>query len=121
MTDLEFHIEGEQAETATAELQALIVEQFGQAPRRVPTPTSGPGREKSDPWTIAGVILVVPGAILATMDLAERLALKAKAQRLIEFARDQRQRHGTRVWFKRTNRIEPLPLDEAKLSDLLDE
>ena len=70
---------------------------------------------------VAAVILAVPDAILATMQLAERFALKEKAQRLIDFARGQRQRHGARIWLKRRNRIEPLLLDEAKFSELLDE
>ncbi len=121
MADLEFHIEGEGAEMTAAALQALIGEQFGQEPRRVSAPPSGREQEKSDPLAVAAFILAVPPAILATIDLAERLALKEKAQRLIDFARGQRQQHGTRIWLKRTHRIEPLPLDEAKLSELLDE
>ncbi len=121
MADLEFHIEGEQAETTAVELQALIGEQFGRESRRVSAPTSGREREKSDPLAVAAVILAVPPAILATVELAERLAIKDKAQRLIDFARSRHRQHGTRIWLKRANRIEPLLLDEAKLSELLDE
>ena len=65
------------------------------------------------------MVLSIPGALLAAMDLAERLKLKQKVDRLIALARREWREHGTRIWLRRRNAT-PLALDEIEPAAVLD-
>ena len=53
------------------------------------------------------------------MDLAQRLQLKQKVERLIALARREWREHGTRIWLRRRNAT-PLALDEIEPAAVLD-
>ena len=121
MSDLEFHLQGEQAATTAAALETFFAETFGAEIRREsPPPLANGGAEKAvDPIAVAALVLSIPGALLATVDLAERLHLKQKVERLIALARREWREHGTRIWLRRRNAT-PLALDEIEPADVLD-
>jgi hypothetical protein len=77
MSDLEFHLQGSQT-AAMAALERFFAETFGANARReiLQAPAAGEGEKAVDPVAVATLIPCIPGAWLATMDLAERLKLK---------------------------------------------
>lgn len=83
MSTLRFLIEGPGAEAAAEDLKQDLLEILGAeaVPESLPPPE--PGERATDPIAVAGLILAIPGAILAVMDLAERLRLKQKLTQLI--------------------------------------
>jgi len=121
MSDLEFHLQGAQAATTAAALETFFAETFGaEAHRESPPPHAIGGAEKAaDPIAVATMVLSIPGALLATVDLAERLKLKQKVERLIALARREWREHGTRIWLRRRNAT-PLALDEIEPAAILD-
>jgi len=86
---LELSFEGENHETVAKEFVDLFEILFGThltlAPNTYGSSNAPPGT-KADPWTKAAVILAIPGAILATFEVAERLQTNQKVQQLIEWA-----------------------------------
>jgi hypothetical protein len=91
-------ITGPEAEEAGRELQALLRETFGEEGRRIATPEADTSGRKIDPATLALVTFIValPGAIRNTLDLAEKMKLIERIQRLIAWARG-RGKSGTRI------------------------
>jgi len=88
--DLEFFIEGPGAPALAEELSELIQTEFGHSPgRSIPGSSAGTGEpERLNPTAIAAAALIVslPGAAVATLDLAQRLKLREKCDRLIAWA-----------------------------------
>lgn len=95
MRDLRLHLEGGDAEAAAAEIAALMEASFGRRPERARAGRSDGEGDKADPVAVAALVLAIPGAALATMDLAERVRLREKLGRLIELARRLRRERGT--------------------------
>lgn len=94
MSDLEFHIEGPGASSVAEELASLLESEFGERPRRSErggSSGSDEHQEKVDPTALAAlaVVLALPGAIKNTLDLAQRLKLKQKLDRLIEWVKQR--------------------------------
>lgn len=120
MSDLKFHLQGPQSDATAAALEAYFAETFGETARRenLPMPAPGETQKAADPIAVAALILSIPGALLATVDLAERLQLKQKVERLIALARREWREHGTRIWLQRRNAT-PLALDEIEPADVL--
>jgi len=121
MSDLEFHLQGAQAATTAAALETFFAETFGAEIRREnpPPPAVGKAEKAVDPIAVAALVLSIPSALLATMDLAQRLQLKQKVDRLIALARREWREHGTRIWLRRRNAT-PLALDEIEPAAVLD-
>lgn len=94
---MNLYLEGEAAETAARALAHFFDEEFGIITNRAAIQAQpAPGR-RADPVAIAALVLSVPGAVLATMDLAERVRLKEKIARLIALCRRQKEDSGTIV------------------------
>ena len=88
---IEFRFEGPQASELADRFSALVETEFGVRPTPVrPQTDDGLAGDKlrGEAWAIAAVVLALPAAILATMDLAKRLELKARVDRLLEWARE---------------------------------
>lgn len=120
MSDLEFHLQGPQTDATAAELETFFAETLGaNARREIHQPPSGGAGEKADPIAVATLIVCIPGAVLATIDLAERLQIKQKVERLIALARREWRERGTRIWLRRRD-APPLALDEAQPAEVID-
>ena len=83
-------IEGPNAQALAAEADAFLREALRETPERAVMPAeTTPTR--ADPIAVAALILSVPGAVLATLDIAQRLKL---AERLDRFLATLRARAG---------------------------
>ena len=95
MADVRLHLEGGDAEAAAAEIEAFVAEAFGRRVERGPVGRArGAAGERTDPVAVAGLVLAIPGAALAAMDLAERVRLREKVGRLIALAGRLRRERG---------------------------
>lgn len=87
MSDLELVLNGAEAESAIAELAAALGEPDLQlTPRRLPNPAAEAGQKAIDPVAVAALLLSIPGAVLAVVDLTDRIAKRRRAKALIEAA-----------------------------------
>ena len=121
MSDLKFHLQGSQTDATASALETFFSETFGENARResLHISTVGETEKAVDPIAVAGLVLSIPSALLAAMDLAERLKLKEKVARLIALARREWTEHGTRIWLQRRD-APPLALDEIEPADVID-
>jgi hypothetical protein len=97
MTGLRLHLDGTAADAAADELAAFFEAEFGRRPARLPAAGPGETGRKTDPVAIAALVLALPSAMLAAMDLAERIRLREKIARLIDLARRLKRDRGTAV------------------------
>ena len=86
-SDLEFRIDGPDAERLAGELSDLFEAEFGRRPVPVAAPEGDVATKGPDPWAVAAVIMGIPGTILTTMQLADRVKLKQKWGRLSAWAK----------------------------------
>ena len=89
-SDLELRIEGPDAERLADELAELLEAELDTRPRRrkeTPAQSSAGPVMRGDPLTVVAVVLAIPGAVLAAQDLARRLEVKKKADRLLAWVR----------------------------------
>ena len=79
-SELELCLKGPDAERLAAELSDFMAAELGVRPRRsaAAKPPADAVMRSVDPVAVAGLILSIPGAVLATADLAERLEVKKK-------------------------------------------
>jgi hypothetical protein len=96
MPDLTFILAGDKASAAADSFAAVLAEGEGvTVSRRIPAALPEAERRVVDPISLAALILAVPGAVLASMDLVQRVAKRRKAKALI--AEAQRLRDETQV------------------------
>lgn len=76
------HIAGPNAEALAAELESFFVEALGAVPERRLPPEDREAK-RGDPVAIAALVLAVPGAIVATLDLAARARLGERIDQLL--------------------------------------
>lgn len=126
MTDarLEFHFEGPDAQSQAQELAGLLERELPDWPaelvERPASPTAETAMRSVELIKVLALILSIPGAINSTLTLADRIKLKDKLRRLVEWAGARRQR----------NQFVPqlvspsgrsLPLDDDRVYQFLDE
>jgi hypothetical protein len=97
MANLHFIIEGAEANKAAEQLKAILAASGADATISPISSAELPYevRRVIDPITLIGVILAFPGAVLAVMDLADRIHKRKKAQAIIDAA--QRVSNETKV------------------------
>lgn len=117
--DLDFHLEGVGAGELVHEFASLLEEELETRPeRRLGTPPP-PAIMRTDLLTAATFILALPSAVLAAIQLAERLELKKKIDRILDWARRVRSSKGVRVrMVDRAGRR--LPLDRASSDEVIE-
>lgn len=87
---VEFQFQGERRDADAKELEALLADTFVDWPQHMTEKTTIPtGTHRSDPVAVAALILSIPAALLATWDLAQRIHLKEKVDRLINWAKEK--------------------------------
>jgi predicted Zn-dependent peptidase len=98
MTDsaINIHVQGDGAEEVAQELSDLITDIYDTKPAVNNNASSANAGEtrKIDPATgiaLAGLVLSIPSAIMAALDLADRIKKRKKAERLIQWARQKQQ------------------------------
>ena len=119
----EFSIQGDQSGSTNQELSTLLQDVFTDWPLQKTTkPVESPGeaRTRTDPVTVAALVLAVPGAILATWDLAQRIELKKKVERLIDWARRKKKENPTLVITLTLSGIRVKYLDRTEPEEILD-
>ena len=82
-------LEGSGAEQKAHELSLFIEKEFGTKPIPLREPIHKEDEQKADPLTITALILAVPSAVLATVDLIDRIRKKKATDRLIKWAEEQ--------------------------------
>ena len=86
MQDLELILTGADAEGAARDLAAALADaQITLNPRPLETPEA-PQHKAFDPIAVAGLVLAIPGAVLAALDVVDRIAKRRRAKALIETA-----------------------------------
>jgi hypothetical protein len=91
MGEPRIEIHGAEAEEVARELQALLEAEFGERVERLSAqePGTEDGPTRADPWVVAQVILGIPPAILAVMDIAKRIELTAKVKRILAWTKQR--------------------------------
>jgi hypothetical protein len=99
MADLQIILSGEKVENAAQTLSHLLVEGETSATVSRIEPTALPevARRIIDPISLGALILAIPGAILAAMDITDRIRKRRKAQSLIEAAKRLRDESGVQT------------------------
>ncbi len=84
MGDLRIIVDGDAANEAADQLTAILREgeEPGVVSRSVASAVPDGTHKTVDPIALVGVILAIPSAVLAVMDLADRLRKRGKAQKL---------------------------------------
>jgi hypothetical protein len=80
---IEISIAGPNTQVLAAEVEAFLAEAFQETPERRSQP-EGWTPHRGDPLTVAALVLAVPGAITATLDLAQRARLAERIDGLRE-------------------------------------
>jgi hypothetical protein len=119
MGNLHIIIEGARAESAADKLNVFLTEagenatmsriQSSELPEEV--------RRVIDPLSLIGIILSIPGAVLAAMDLVDRIRKRKKAQALIDVAKQVSSDTGVQISIVMvegaTCRLDQLTADEV--------
>ena len=118
MADLKIIVTGREVEGAAGALSKVLTEGAGTATvsRIEPSALPEAARKIIDPFSIAAVVLAIPGAVLAVLDLVDRRRKRARAQTLIDTAKHLQRENGVQtsiVTFDGTPRLlEQLTADE---------
>lgn len=121
-SDLKLRIEGPDADGLADELSLFLETEFGTRPtrRRDEERAQRTAVLRGDPLALVAVALAIPGTILAASDLARRLELRQKAEKLIAWARGKTAADGgTRVEVIDGNG-RARPLDQIEASEVLE-
>lgn len=117
--EFQFQFDGVDSRAAAEELAAFLQNDFADwQPRAEEQKSAIEGRKSGDTLAVLAVILSVPGAILATWDIAVRINLKTKIDRVIEWGQERAARgeEVPRIVFPDGSAV---PLDQAKTADIL--
>jgi len=120
---LEFCIQGDSNESTNQELFTLLQDIFTDWPLQKttqPVESHVEGPTRTDPVAVAALVLAVPGAVLATWDLAHRMELKDKVERLIDWAKRKKQENPTLVITFSPSGIRVKYLDQTEPEEILD-
>jgi hypothetical protein len=87
MPGLRLLLAGEQADAAARELEAAVPDEHKAGLHRsAPEALPEAERKAVDPISLAALVLSIPSAVLAVMDLADRITKRRRAKALIETA-----------------------------------
>jgi hypothetical protein len=122
-------LQGATAENTAAARNSLeaLARSWGQEITETPAETTAAASSSDDdhgkiidPFSLAALILSIPPAALAVLDLADRILKRHRASELISHAQQQAAQHVTLTLITRTRTIELRTLTPDQLLDLLD-
>jgi hypothetical protein len=87
MSELKFVLAGTQSHLAAAALVSALGPEGVEARRQKVTEMPDADRKVIDPISLTALILSIPSAVLAVMDIADRLNKRRKAQAVIDAAK----------------------------------
>jgi hypothetical protein len=87
MPELKFVLAGEKADVVATALVSALGPEGDEARREKVTEMPDADRKVIDPISLAALILSIPSAVLAVMDIADRLNKRRKAQAVIDAAK----------------------------------
>jgi hypothetical protein len=87
MSELKFVLAGNQADAAATALVSALGPEGDEARRQKVTEMPDADRKVIDPISLAALILSIPSAVLAVIDIADRLTKRRKAQAVIDAAK----------------------------------
>jgi hypothetical protein len=87
MSELKFVLAGTQSDLAAAALVSALGPEGVEARRQKVTEMPDADRKVIDPISLTALILSIPSAVLAVMDIADRLNKRRKAQAVIDAAK----------------------------------
>jgi hypothetical protein len=87
MPELKFVLAGNQSDVAAAALVSALGPDGDEARRQTVTEMPDADRKVVDPISLAALILSIPSAVLAVIDIADRLTKRRKAQAVIDAAK----------------------------------
>lgn len=90
-SNFKLRIEGERAEKISKDLAVFIKDELGWEPVRELHEVRSPGNKEKvvTPLALAAIILAVPSAVLAVLDIVERMKKRKEIDRLIQWAKNQ--------------------------------
>lgn len=122
--EFEFCFDGQQAAADAQALADFLAEEFPDWPVRVgpiQPPLRPPGtRDAALTVAIIALLVALPSGLKDGLDLAERLKLKPKFERLIAWARERHARRQRNPFIALPPRGTPVPLDQVEPGQLLD-
>ena len=114
-------IDGPHGDEAEQELSSLIEKEFCIKPTRVAEQKLNSETHKvADPISVAALVLSVPAAIVAVVDLIERVKKKKAADRLIQWAQDYHEKNPDTTITITTPEGISCELRKAETVDILD-
>ncbi|EFL50934.1 hypothetical protein DesfrDRAFT_2306 [Solidesulfovibrio fructosivorans JJ]] len=123
MPMLEFAVTGPDAAQAADALEAILEKILSIRPERRPAPTEKKSDEKAlnaVTVAIATMILAIPPAILATVDLAERITKRPKAEEIITQAKQITVNGNVSITVTINGSAVPVPLQSLTADKLLE-
>ena len=121
--NFQLRVEGPDSEKTAQALSDFLEKEFDYRPNLLSKKQSQldeADQTKVDPVAIGALILALPGAILATVDLIERMKKKKKIDRLIEFTQQKAKANpGINISIVTPKGIS-IRLDVAESSQILD-
>jgi hypothetical protein len=120
MTTITFVLDGNSAAAAEAAFRAMLrtFEPGIEVKVRERAALPETGRKAIDPISLAALIVSIPSAVLAVMDLADRIEKRSRARKLIEEAKRLHAEQEVVVFVM--DREAARPLDTLEPDELLD-
>jgi len=119
MSELRFFVEGPGAQDLAQRLEAVLHQNFGESPSRRSSEVQDAAGTRADPVALLTLILALPTAAVAALDLVARLKARDRIRAIIDFAKQERDATGVRIWVS-VGDGPPVALDEARPEHLLD-
>jgi hypothetical protein len=116
---LQFHFTDSESRGAADELAQFLAKELPDWQPRVEKQVVSGEARKADPVAIIALILAIPPAIQSVWDLAQRIKLKEKIDKLIAWAKD-RSAHGKVNASVLLPEGKAVPLDQAAPQQILD-
>jgi hypothetical protein len=119
MPELKFVVAGKQSDLAAAALVRALGPDAGEVRRQPVTEAPDAERKVVDPISLATLILSIPAAVLAVIDIVDRLKKRRTAQAVIDAAKQARTEQQVDIYLLALDQT-PQPVADLTPDRLLD-